>query len=202
MKGYPMWEMLRDGTAVLLRPMADGDQVRVKAFYKGLPEEDRLFLRDDVTRDEVVDHWFAELNYERVLPILALIEDQSEVVACATLHRSPHGWQRHVAEIRIVVARPYQRRGLGSIMARVLVSEALEAGLEKLVAAMMTDQPLARKAFSQLGFIPEATLKDHVMDLKGRTHDLLIMTQNVKALWEEMERAANSHDRPMEPGPT
>ncbi len=198
MRGYPKVERLRDGTTVLLRPMADGDQVRVKAFYKGLPEEDRLFLRDDVTRDEVVDRWFAELNYERVLPILALTEGDLEVIACATLHRYPQGWQRHVGEIRIVVAPPFQRRGLGSLMARIIIAEALKAGLDKLVAAMMTDQTRARKAFSQLGFIPEATLKDQVRDLRGRTHDLLIMTRDVKALWDELERVDTAHSRPME----
>lgn len=198
MRGYPKVEKMRDGTVVLLRPMAHGDQVRVKAFYKGLPEEDRLFLRDDVTREEVVDRWFAELNYERVLPILALTKAESEVVACATLHRYPHGWQRHVGEIRIVVARPFQRRGLGSLMARVIIAEALAAGLDKLVAAMMADQIRARKAFSQLGFIPEATLKDQVMDLRGRTHDLLIMTRDVKALWDELEQTDTTHSRPME----
>lgn len=198
MRGYPKVERLRDGTTVHLLPMADGDQVRVKAFYKGLPEEDRLFLRDDVTRNEVVDRWFAELNYERVLPILALSEGESEVIACATLHRYPQGWQRHVGEIRIVVAPPFQRRGLGSLMARIIIAEALKAGLDKLVAAMMTDQTRARKAFSQLGFIPEATLKDQVMDLRGRTHDLLIMTRDVKALWEELEQVDTAHSRPME----
>jgi L-amino acid N-acyltransferase YncA len=198
MEKYPKWEILPDGASVLLRPMADGDQAMVKAFYRGLPEEDRLFLRDDVTRDEVVDRWFAELNYERVLPILALAEGKSEVIACATLHRYPQGWQRHVGEIRIVVAGPFQRRGLGSLMARIIIAEALKAGLDILVAAMMTDQTRARKAFSQLGFIPEATLKDQVMDLTGRTHDLLIMTRNVKALWVELEQSYSAQTRPME----
>ena len=158
MEKYPKWEVMRDGMSVLLRPMAAGDEAVVKAFYRGLPEEDRLFLRDDVTRDEVVDRWFAELNYDRVLPILAFDEDQAEVVACATLHRYPQGWQRHVGEIRIVVASSHQRRGLGSVMARVLVTEALRAGLDKLVASMMTEQTGARRAFARLGFIPEATL--------------------------------------------
>lgn len=198
MKGYPKTETLPDDSLVVLRPMASGDEDRVKAFYRELPEEDRLFLRDDVTRDEVVDRWFAELNYERVLPILALTEDGSEVLACATLHRYPQGWQRHVGEIRMVVTRSYQRRGLGTLMARTIVTEALKAGLDKLVAAMMTEQKGARRAFSRLGFIPEATLKDHVLDLKGYTHDLLIMTQNVKALWEEFEQAAARQGRPME----
>lgn len=196
MENYPLWEVLRDGKAVLLRPMADGDQAQVKAFYRGLPEEDRLFLRDDVTRDEVVDRWFAELNYERVLPVLALNEDQSRVVACATLHRSPQGWQRHVGEIRVVVDKPFQRRGLGTILVRTLVSEALKAGLTRLVASMMTDHHLARKAFGRLGFIPEATLRDHVMDLSGRTHDMLIMAQDTQALWEEMEKAAGLEEPP------
>lgn len=198
MKGYPKRETLRDGRAVALRPMADGDQEKVKAFYRALPEEDRMFLRDDVTKDEVVDRWFAELNYERVLPVLALTEDESEVIACATLHRYPQGWQRHIGEIRMVVAHPYHRIGLGTLMARTIVTEALKAGLEKLVASMMSEQVSARRAFTRLGFIPEATLKDHVLDLKGQSHDLLIMTQNVKALWEELEQAFSTHGRPME----
>lgn len=198
MKGYPKKETLRDETVVSLRPMAEGDQAKVKAFYRDIPEEDRLFLRDDVTKDEVVDRWFADLNYERVLPILALTEDGSEVVACATLHRYPQGWQRHIGEIRMVVARPYHRRGLGTIMARTIVTEALKAGLDKLVATMMPEQKGAIRAFTRLGFIPEATLKGHVLDLKGQSHDLLIMTQNVKALWEEMEQLLSIQGRPME----
>ena len=76
MEKYPKWEVMSDGMSVLLRPMAAGDEAVVKAFYRGLPEEDRLFLRDDVTRDEVVDRWFAELNYDRVLPILDMDEYQ------------------------------------------------------------------------------------------------------------------------------
>ena len=31
-----------------------------------------------------------------------------------------------------------------------------------------------------------------------RTHDLLIMTRNVKALWEEMQQADIAQTRPME----
>ena len=40
-----------------------------------------------------------------------------------------------------------------------------------------------------LGFQREAVLKDHVTDLRGRPHDLVIMTNYVAELWRKMEDA-------------
>ena len=41
---------LKDGTDVLLRSMTKDDLERSLAFFQGLPEEDRTYLRRDVTK--------------------------------------------------------------------------------------------------------------------------------------------------------
>lgn len=184
-EGYPKEITLKDGSKVVLRPMVKEDKERLREFFLNLPEEDRLFLRDDVTKEEVIETWVRDLNYQRVLPILALVGER--VVGDATLHRRPFGWMRHIGEIRIVVAREFQRRGLGSLLAKEIFHQALKAGLEKLVAEMMADQPAALKVFEKLGFKKEAVFIKHVIDLKGKKHDLVVMTSDVADLWKRIE---------------
>ncbi len=52
----------------------------------GLPEADRLFLKDNVTDPAVVERWATELNYEKVFPILAW---RGTRCGDATLHKNP-----------------------------------------------------------------------------------------------------------------
>jgi RimJ/RimL family protein N-acetyltransferase len=184
MHEYPKRITLKDGSEITLRLMDKTDRDKLLEFFRGLPEEDRLFLKDDVTKDEVIDRWVSEINYNRVLPVLAAKEDK--IVGDATLHMQSSGWARHIGEIRCVVERTYQRKGLGTILAREIFRLAVLRGLEKLTAMMIEDQVGAQKAFKKLGFKPEAVLRDHVRDLKGKHHNLLIMTNDVDALWKQI----------------
>lgn len=182
---YPKTVKLKDGTKVTLRLMTKDDKEKLLKFFRELPEEDRLFLKDDVTDPNVIERWIRELNYEKVLPLIA--EKDGEIIGDATLHRDIHGWGKHIGEIRVVVARPYQRKGLGAILARELFHQALRIGLHKLQALMMSNQIGAYKAFKKLGFKKEAELKDHVIDLQGNKHNLIIMTNNVRNLVEKID---------------
>jgi hypothetical protein len=51
----------------------------------------------------------------------------------------------------------------------------------------MDTQTSAINAMKALGFVREAVLKEHVTDLHGRPHDLVIMTNYVSELWRKME---------------
>ena len=64
-------------------------------------------------------------------------------------------------------------------MTREAFNLALALGIEKVVARMTPDQQGARALFQELGFQPEALLKDEVKDRDGEYHDLLIMACNV-----------------------
>ncbi len=195
-KGFPKEVTLRDETSVTLRPMVRPDKDALLDFFRRLPPEDRQFLKDDVTRAEIIEAWARGLDYDRVLPILA--ESEGRIVGDATLHRQVYGWMRHVGEIRVVTDAYYRRRGLASAMAREIFYLALQMGLDKMVAEMVADQIAAIKVFEKLGFQQEARLANHVVDLNGRKHDLVILTTDIAALMQKMQetflRAAGSVD--------
>jgi RimJ/RimL family protein N-acetyltransferase len=185
LKEFPKQIMLRDRSTVTLRPMVREDKEGLLTFFRRLPPEDRQFLKDDVTRAEIIETWARELNYDRVLPILA--EFEGRIVGDATLHRQVYGWMRHVGEIRLVTDPFLRRRGLATAMAREIFYLALQAGLDKMVAEMVADQVAAIKVFGKLGFQQEARLANHVVDLQGRKHDLVIMTTDIPALMQKMQ---------------
>ena len=127
-----------------------------------------------------------DIDYEKIIPILAF--DGEKVIVDATLHRSAHGWSRHVGEIRMVTASGYRRRGLGLVLAKEIFLLAQLLGIEKVQAEMMDSQQGAIKVFETIGFQKEAVLNDYVKDLQGRKHNLVIMTQDISRLWERMDK--------------
>lgn len=187
LKDYPKVLEIRTGVKVTLKPMESGDGKPLAEFFERLPEEDRLFLKDDVTKQEVIESWVKHLNYERVLPMLAWVNE--EIIGNATLHRNEHGWMKHIGEIRIVTDRSYRKTGLSLLLAREIFFVAIQQKLQKIVAEMTLDQKSAIRIFEKLGFKQEAIFKDHVLDLKGRKRDLLVMSKDVAGLWEEIQES-------------
>lgn len=184
LEGYPREIALRDGSALTVRPIEAADEEALLAFFRGLPEEDRLFLRDDVTSQLWADRFIGSIDYQTVIPLLA--ETAGEVVANGTLYRTLHGWTTHVAEIRMAVARHFQRQGLGTAMLRELVRVATSAGVEKMIANVVDNQVGAIRAFEKRGFHREAILKGHVKDIHGMKRDLVIMSNDVSHIWDAM----------------
>ena len=182
---YPKRATLHDGHVVTLRPMVREDEQKLLEFFRRLPPEDRLFLKDDVTRPDVIHAWVEHLDYNRVIPILA--ECEGRIIGNATLHRSRFGWSTHVAEIRLVTDPEFRRQRLGRILAREIFFLALILKLDKVVAEMMEDQEGAIRVFSALGFAQEAVLKNHVRDLEGKNHNLIVMSQDVIGFWRRIE---------------
>jgi RimJ/RimL family protein N-acetyltransferase len=194
LREFPKSVQLQDGTVVTLRPMVREDRDGLLDFFRRLSPEDRQFLKDDVARPEIVEDWTRSLDYDRILPILAVHEER--IVGDATLHRQPHGWMRHVGEIRVATDPFFRRRGLATVLAREIFYLALQAGLDKMVAEVAADQVAALKVFGRLGFQQEARLAGQIVDLHGRKHDLVILTTDIPALMAKMQetfyRAAGS----------
>jgi RimJ/RimL family protein N-acetyltransferase len=185
LEGFPKKVSLRDGTEVVIRPMSSEDAAVVLEFFRALPEEDRQYLRDDVTKPEWAERFVHSIDHDSMIPLVA--EHAGALVGTATLYRTKHGWTKHVAQIRVSVARTFQRKGLGTSLARVLVRMAIGFGLEKMVAQVVENQVAAIKAFERLGFKKEAVLQGHVKDTYGIKRDLVVMSNDVSHLWEQME---------------
>ena len=71
LSGFPKVLQLRNGVRATLRPMASADERELLAFFLRVPEEDRRYLKDDVTSPEVIRRWAREIDYSNVLPLLA-----------------------------------------------------------------------------------------------------------------------------------
>jgi RimJ/RimL family protein N-acetyltransferase len=183
---YPKKATLRNETVITLRPMVREDEQELLAFFGRLPPKDRLFLKDDVTDPKVIHSWAENLDYNRVIPVLAVMQD-GRIVGDATLHRTRYGWSTHVGEIRLATDPAFRRQRLGRILSREIFFLALVLKLHKVVAEMMEDQEDAKRVISSLGFQQEAVLKDHVRDLEGKYHNLIVMSQDVVGFWRRIE---------------
>jgi RimJ/RimL family protein N-acetyltransferase len=185
LEGFPQSVTLRDGTGVVIRPLELEDGPALLEFFRALPEEDRQYLRDDVTTKEWLERFMGSVDYETVVPVVA--EHESAIVGNSTLYRTRYGWTKHIGEIRISVSRPFQRKGLGTALGRVLLRYAISLGLEKMIVHVVENQIAAKRALEKLGFQEEAVLKGHVKDIHGIKRNLLLMSNDVSHLWESME---------------
>ncbi len=183
---------LKDQTEVMIRAMTRDDLERSVSFFRALPEEDRVFLRRDVTKREVVEGRIREIEKGSAKRLVALVDDR--IVADGALELSGHGWKEHVAELRLVVARPYQRKGLGMLMARELYYLAASAKVEEIVVRMMRPQTAARSIFRRLGFREELLLADYVKDRGGTRRDLILMRCDLEDLWRQLEEFSSGWD--------
>jgi len=182
---YPKDVKIGGGEALTLRPAGRSDEAALLTFFKAIPEKDRLFLKDDVTDPAVIARWSEHIDLERVFPLLALRGE--EIVGDATLHRSLHGWSRHVAEVRVVVAEGWRRKGVAQVLIHELVSRATDVGVEVLEARILDGQHGAQRAFEAIGFEVETVLHGRATDQTGRRRDVLVLTNDVAELWRRME---------------
>ena len=173
------------GVSWKLRPMTPADREVLLALARSIPEHDRLFLRRDITRPEVVDRWIAELEAGELATVLA--ERDGAIDGYATVQPDRDTWSPHVAELRVHVAPGRRGKGLGRALTQEAFALALSAGIEKLTARMTPDQKAAQRAFEDLGFRLEGLLRDYVKDRTGRTHDLLVMSHDVERFHAMLE---------------
>ena len=182
---YPKTTKLGSGEELVLRPTNEGDEEPLLEFFRAVPEEDRRFLKHDVTDPKVIARWLEQPDLERVFPLLAIHE--GVVIGDATLHRSVHGWSQHVAEVRVVVAKAWRRKGVGEMLIRELVSQASDTGISILEALILEGQHGAQRAFEAIGFKVETVLRNRATDRSGRQLNVLVMTNDVAELWRRME---------------
>ena len=167
-------------TVVELKPEHGDALVR---FFTGLPEGDLTFIKEDVTEPAVVKGWTSgDAGGRRWLAV----DDDGEVTGYVAVRSLP-GWSDHVGEIRLVVSSRCRGTGLGRMLARHAVAEAVRDGLAKLVVEVVAEQGAALALFTDLGFSGEALLEGHIRDRSGELRDLLLLAHHVDATWSGMQ---------------
>jgi L-amino acid N-acyltransferase YncA len=170
---YPKILTLDDGTTVTIRPLERSDYAELLTFFQSVPEEERYWLRENVSDPAVIHRWLLDLNYDRVLPLVA--ERDGVIIADGTLHRRGFGARRLLGEIRLVVAPAYRSRGLGYAILTELMDLGQASGLDRLEAEIVAGaQNAAFEAIEQMGFEQVARLPAHLIGLDGERHDVAL----------------------------
>jgi L-amino acid N-acyltransferase YncA len=180
---YPKQIVLKDGASVTLRPLEAADADQLVAFFQRIPENERWYLRHDVAVAETVRRWASTVNYDRVIPIVAVQNER--IIGDATLHRRQYGSIRHIGEVRVVIDPAARGQRLGTWMVLDLIQLATGLGVEKLVAEIASGEAAALRAFRHLDFVREAVIPEFHKDHMGNPCDLVIMVKNLARTWTD-----------------
>jgi RimJ/RimL family protein N-acetyltransferase len=183
-RSYPLHVATEAGD-IEFRMMGPADEAAVLAFAQALPAHDLLFLPRNISEPKVLSAWVKEIERGAITSLLAVTD--GKVVGCGTLVRDPYSWSPHVGEIRMVVSLDVRGQGVGRALSQETFALALGAGLEKFTVQMTIDQRGAIALFESLGFKAEALLRDHVRDVDGKKHDIVMLGHNVMQVRAQME---------------
>src|ERR1700733_12542156 len=183
-RSYPL-HVATDAGDIAFRMMEPADEAAVLAFAQQLPAHDLLFLPRNISQPKVLSAWIKEIERGSIISLLAV--KSGRVVGCGTIVRDPHSWSPHVGEIRNVISLDVRGLGVGRALSQETFALALGSGLEKLSVQMTVDQQAAITLFESLGFKAEALLRDHVRDVEGRKHDIVVLGHNVAQVRAQME---------------
>jgi RimJ/RimL family protein N-acetyltransferase len=167
---------------IIYRAPQIDDAERLRGFVGQVPEGEQRFLKEDLADIQaLLAGWMHEMRAERIFAL-----DGDEIVGSAQALPQV-GWSSHVAELRLIVAASHRGRGLGRELARRALIAAIELGCSQVYVEVVAEQEALVAMFQELGFAPEALLRDFVRDSEGESHDLMILTHHVDEQWGHME---------------
>ena len=161
-----------------VRRLSHDEVPALRALLARLPEGERRWFKEDVLDPAVAEAWATDTRD----PHLLALDDGGRVVVYGAVRRG-RGWSSHVGEMTLMVDPEMRRQGHGKAMARLVLLEALKAGMTKVVVELVADETAAIAMFGQLGFEPEALLRGHVRDRDGRLRDLVVLAHPVEENW-------------------
>ncbi len=101
LRAYPRVVALLDGGSITIRPPERQDESALLQFFGQLPEDDRFFLKDDVTSPDIIRDWTQNLDQDRAVPLVAI--DSGRIIGDGVVVKRRGGARGHVGEIRLTV---------------------------------------------------------------------------------------------------
>jgi len=175
---FPLTLKLRDGTTVTVRPLGKRDDVKLHKFLLAVPEEERLFIKQSVADRKVVSTWCRQADFDRNLPLLIL--HGQKIIGEATLHQRLGGWKRHIGLITLLTHPEYRGKDVSKILVAELIEIARHCGLRRLETEVNGERKIALHTLSHLGFNTLMHLEDYVLDMKGVSHDYVLLGLNLR----------------------
>jgi acetyltransferase len=149
---------MKDGTLANIRPIRPEDEPLMVKFHNMLSERSvmmrytyQIALSERVAHERLVRICFND--YDRELALVADHEDpytgEPEIMAVGRMTKVPG---TDDAQFAILVADPFQRRGLGAGLLRHLMDVAKQEKIRHLKAEFLIDNSVTRRMCEKLGF--------------------------------------------------
>jgi GNAT superfamily N-acetyltransferase len=155
---------------VKVRRLERDDEEALRAFFDDIPDDDRGFLKEDGRDPAVLRRW---IDDERGVRLVAVDDTPGLAAVCEVWPGV--GRSSHVGDVRLVVAADRRRQGLGGLVAQRALIEALDRGFSKLTIEVVASEQGTIDMFQQLGFTPEALLRDHLRGPDGELQDVVLL---------------------------
>ena len=161
LREYEKTITLGDGTTVLLRPELATDTEMLWQMFSTLSEESLRFLVLPFPRERI-EEWTSNIDYEKALPILAVVQrgKKTRVVATASLGFFDANAVKHKAEFGITVHDDFQSRGIGTALTKHMLNIAKKKKLRKVFLKVTTENERAIHVYEKCGFKIEARLTE------------------------------------------
>ena len=144
--------IVADGTRISLRQLRAEDRAAFAALFARLTPQSRyqrfLSPKHELTPRELT--YFTDIDHITHEAIAAVDRCDDSIVGVARYVRD--AGQADVAEVAIEVADAFQRKGIGTALARVTIQHAHANGLRRLTATTLWENRAARRLLHQQGF--------------------------------------------------
>jgi GNAT superfamily N-acetyltransferase len=161
---------LRDGSAVVVRPVDPADSSLVKEGFEHLSAVSRyrrfLFDRPDLTASEAEAEELTRRDDRDHEALLAVDPETGDGAGLARYVRDPRDSTRAVAAVWVMDA--WQGRGLATELMRRLAQRALAAGIEHFEGHMIVGDTSAQRMFESVGSLETTQRAAGTLDVTVR----------------------------------
>jgi acetyltransferase len=145
---------LKDGAALLLRPIRPDDAERERAFVAGMSDASR-YARFQHSVSELSGEMiarFTQLDYGREMALVAIDTGTDQIAGVSRYFPNP---DRVSVEFAVAIADTWQRRGLGRVLMNALIGCARDAGYQRIDGSILPGNLGMLQLVDDLGFVAE-----------------------------------------------
>ena len=146
----PVRLALRDGSAVVVRPIDAGDRAAIEGIFERLSEQSRyqrfMTAIDELSPSQL--EYLTDVDHHDHEALVAFDPDDGSGVGVARFVRLEDG---KTAEAAVTVIDEWQGRGLGTALCNLLAERAREEGIERFNALLLASNDQMHDVLASLG---------------------------------------------------